>query len=40
MAAVDVGADVVEPHVSRRLLGVGLEEDSLSVPAPGTRVVI
>ena len=40
VAAVDVGADVVEPHVGRRLLGVGLEEDSLSVPAPGTRVVI
>ena len=40
VTAVCVGADVVEPHVSRRLLGVRLEEDRLSVATPGTGVVI
>ena len=40
MAAVYVGTDIVEPHVSRRLLGVRLEEDCLSVATPGTGMVI
>ena len=40
MAAVGVGADVVEPHVRGGLLGVRLEEDGLSVATPGARVVL
>ena len=40
MAAVGVGADVVESHVRRGLLGVRLEEDCLVVATPGTRVVL
>ena len=40
METVGVGADVVESHLSLGLLGVGLEEHGLSVPALGAGVVL
>ena len=40
MTTVSVGTHVVQPHVRHRLLGVRLEEDGLSMPAPRAGVVL